>query len=233
METEKTCTKCKKSKLINQFPKAKQNKDNLSSWCHFCHCEAAKTRYNRLKKENKKWDIDNICKKCNFCNQEKLLKEFGPAAGGSFGRSHKCRDCYKIYNSTPKRRKYFRERKRKLMAKDPAFKFKNRTRESISKLLKGKIKSSNTEGLLGCSFAFLREYLESKFKPGMTWENYGRGGWHVDHIIPCVAFDLSKEQDQKKCFHYTNLQPLWEFDNLSKNDKIGGKRYSNLRQDHI
>jgi DNA/RNA endonuclease G (NUC1) len=66
----------------------------------------------------------------------------------------------------------------------------------------------------------LKAHLEAKFLPGMTWDNYGVHGWHIDHIIPCAAFDLSKETEQRKCFHFTNLQPLWAKDNLRKSDSL-------------
>lgn len=68
----------------------------------------------------------------------------------------------------------------------------------------------------------VRDYLESKFQKGMSWDNHGFGDdkWHIDHIIPCDAFDLTNEDEQKKCFHYTNLQPLWQRDNLRKSNKI-------------
>ena len=62
---------------------------------------------------------------------------------------------------------------------------------------------------LGCSIQFFREYLESKFTKGMTWETWGLYGWHLDHIIPISSFDLSDPEQQKQCFHYTNTQPLW------------------------
>ena len=54
----------------------------------------------------------------------------------------------------------------------------------------------------------------------MTWENHGRYGWHIDHIMPCSSFDLTDPEQQKKCFHYTNLQPLWAHENMSKGAKI-------------
>ena len=57
----------------------------------------------------------------------------------------------------------------------------------------------------------------------MTWKNHGLKGWHIDHIIPCAAFDLTKEEEQKKCFHYSNLQPLWWIDNLKKSNKMEGE----------
>jgi hypothetical protein len=66
--------------------------------------------------------------------------------------------------------------------------------------------------------AFLKGYLAGKFKDGMTWENHGE--WHIDHIKPCASFNLLDEGEQKKCFHYTNLQPLWASENLSKGCKF-------------
>jgi len=78
-------------------------------------------------------------------------------------------------------------------------------------------KSVSTMKLLGCSIDFLKKHLESQFKSGMSWSNYGK--WHVDHIRPCASFDLSKPEEQRKCFHYTNLQPLWAKDNLKKGQK--------------
>jgi hypothetical protein len=71
---------------------------------------------------------------------------------------------------------------------------------------------------LGCSLVDFKKYLESKFEKGMSWSN--KGEWHIDHIIPCNSFDLTKEEEAEKCFHYTNLQPLWALDNLRKGSKI-------------
>jgi hypothetical protein len=85
------------------------------------------------------------------------------------------------------------------------------------------IKNNTTEVLIGCDIKTARKHLESKWKDGMNWDNYGSptgdyfSGWHIDHIVPCASFDLSKKEDQLKCFHYTNLQPLWAEENLSKN----------------
>jgi hypothetical protein len=81
------------------------------------------------------------------------------------------------------------------------------------------IKSSNTINLLGCSLEEARKHLESQFKEGMTWENHGNKGWHIDHIRPCASFDLTDIEQQRDCFNYKNLQPLWWNENLSKGDK--------------
>jgi hypothetical protein len=78
-------------------------------------------------------------------------------------------------------------------------------------------KANKTVALLGCSTLYLKTYLELLFLPGMSWENYGE--WHIDHIKPCASFDLTKKEEQLMCFHYTNLQPLWALDNISKGAK--------------
>lgn len=90
----------------------------------------------------------------------------------------------------------------------------------IRQVLQGGYKSNRTVLLLGCSIEFFKGYLSAQFKDGMSWNNYGYKGWHIDHIRPCASFDLSKPEQQKECFHYTNLQPLWWYDNLKKSDKI-------------
>lgn len=70
-------------------------------------------------------------------------------------------------------------------------------------------KSNSSVKLLGCSYEFFKQYLESKFTKGMGWENHGLYGWHIDHIKPCSLFNLLDPEQQKLCFHYTNIQPLW------------------------
>lgn len=82
------------------------------------------------------------------------------------------------------------------------------------------VKADHTMDLLGCSPEFFKRHIESQFQEGMSWENQGKGGWHLDHIIPCDYFDLSDPEQQKICFNYKNLQPLWERDNLSKSNKL-------------
>ena len=79
-------------------------------------------------------------------------------------------------------------------------------------------KRNTTAELVGCSIKYLKQYLERKFKPDMTWKNHGRFGWHIDHIRACSRFDLSDLSQQKKCFNYTNLQPLWAKDNIRKSN---------------
>jgi hypothetical protein len=108
----------------------------------------------------------------------------------------------------------------KRMNEDEGFLILQRCRKRAYDALKGYVKSARTRQLLGCSADTLREHIEQQFENGMTWGNYGK--WHVDHIMPCALFDFTKKEDQQKCFHCTNLQPLWASENLSKSDKVDG-----------
>jgi hypothetical protein len=109
--------------------------------------------------------------------------------------------------------KYERERKKR----NPNYKLAKIIRSRICLALKNGYKSKRTTELLGCSFKEVWNHLESKFQPGMTKENHGL--WHVDHIRPCSSFNLTDPEQQKICFHYTNLQPLWAEDNMKKGAK--------------
>ena len=114
---------------------------------------------------------------------------------------------------------------------DPTLRLTKSLRARVRQALKGKNKSKSTMELIGCTIDELWLHLEKQFEPGMTRENNGCGEvcWHVDHIKPCAAFDLSDPEQQKICFHYTNLQPLWQKDNLSKGAKFDDRPLSVLR----
>ena len=104
--------------------------------------------------------------------------------------------------------------------KDFSYRLRINLRARIREAIKnnGTKKSYSTIFLIGCEVDYLRQHLESQFKTGMSWSNYGER--EIDHIQPCSSFDLTNEQQQKKCFHYTNLQPLWWHENLKKGSRI-------------
>lgn len=114
------------------------------------------------------------------------------------------------------RNDYQRDRR----ANDPAYKIADCLRSRLYKAVKagGAGKSASTIKLTGCALPELMAHLESQFQPGMTWENQGQ--WEIDHIKPCASFDLTKPEEQRACFHWTNLAPLWAADNRSKGDKL-------------
>jgi hypothetical protein len=124
---------------------------------------------------------------------------------------------YKILHKK-ERREYDRIYTKNRLKTDINFRIAHYLRTRIRKVLRYNKKTDSTMKLLGCSIDFLKQHLEKQFTEGMSFSNYGK--WHIDHIKPCARFDLSKPIEQLKCFHYTNLQPLWESDNCSKKDKI-------------
>jgi len=101
---------------------------------------------------------------------------------------------------------------------NPKIKLKNSLRSRINELMNKKYNNPRTVDMVGCDYEFLIKYIESKFKEGMSWDNYGYYGWHIDHIIPLSS--AKTEEEISKLYHYTNLQPLWAKDNLQKSNKI-------------
>lgn len=119
------------------------------------------------------------------------------------------------YKKYKKIRNKILERRQK--AKNPMLKIKSNLGKRIRDLMFKYPKSKSK--MIGCSGQELKKYLESKFLLGMSWENYGKFGWHVDHIKPLSKFNLSNAEEIEKANHYTNLQPLWWRDNLQKLNK--------------
>jgi hypothetical protein len=113
-------------------------------------------------------------------------------------------------NST--RRKTLQKRR----DEDPSYRIRMNMHTRLSQMVTRKV--GNTMELAGCSLDDLCTFLEAEFSEGMNWQNYGLKGWHIDHIRPCASFNLEDPEEQKKCFHWTNLQPLWAIDNIRKSD---------------
>jgi len=189
----KTCNKCNEEKLLENFCVRKASKDGLSYVCRECDSKRKKSHY----KENK----DKILEK-----NKKYVRE----------NKEKVREYInKWRRDNPECRNKYVKRKYK---SDPSYRLLNCLRSRVYAAMIGAAKSASTMELVGCSIDKLKQHLESKFTEGMSWDNYG--DWHVDHIKPCASFDLSDPEQQRLCFNYKNLQPLWAADNLSKADSI-------------
>jgi len=170
--------------------------------------------YSRLSKFN------NI-KREQWFNEEQLKKRKEQRALARKRHDQKNKKREWRLNNLDKEKKYRIRSISKLKGKPEWRLLKNvRARLRSALLAQDNKKNTKTTILLGCTIQELRDHLESQFTEGMTWENMGRGGWHIDHIIPCAFFDLSKPSHQKVCFNWQNLQPLWESDNCAKGDKI-------------
>ena len=179
---------------------------------------------NKNMKEEYESKIKSIKKECN--EKDRLYRLTHKVEIKKYKRDHKIKlvEYAQKYNKD-----YYQKNKIKILSRvisytknrldnDINFRLIHRIRKRIWAVLKGINKSKSTMKLVGCHIDLLRLHLQSKFQPGMSFSNYGK--WHIDHIIPCARFDLSKASEQKKCFHYTNLQPLWAKENLTKNDKF-------------
>ena len=188
-------------------------------------------------------------KRCTKCSTIKLFNLFGPQKAGYMRLKAQCRECdveydkqFQSKNNTRSERdktdkakqyrkkyvtknldwwrKYEREYRYNRRKDDMFFKIKGNLSGRLSDLINKRNLSTNTFELIGCNRETFLSHIEKQFTEGMTWENYGLKGWHIDHITPLSSFDLIIESEVKKACHYTNLQPLWWYDNLEKGNKI-------------
>jgi hypothetical protein len=221
----KKCPKCNQIKPVKDFSKNKCRKDGLSSYCKCCIKILRATKYKqRRQTSSRKYYEDNkeqiTAKNHNYYKQntENLIK---------YQKNYRKNNKEQISKT---KQKYYKENKQEILERIKQYKrYKRKTssefriiesiRARIHSLLKSH-KTTSSFSLLGCSIDECRKHLEAQFVDGMSWDNYGKFGWHIDHIRPCASFDLTDPEQQKECFHYTNLQPLWAKDNLSKGSKF-------------
>ena len=228
----KTCIKCNELKTIENFWK---NGNSHKSTCIPC---MAKIRAAR-KKQVFPIDISLKEKKCCTCLIIKPISLFNKDKYVVNGYAKVCKECRSLSNKKlyienreekiESSKVYYESNKKKIIKKsnlkniekrkqDPMFTMIRRLRNRLwyALHLKGWQKNSNFDKYIGCTHKELIVYLESKFQPGMTWEN--KGQWHIDHIIP-LSSATSEAQLYDLC-HYSNLQPLWAKDNIKKGNKI-------------
>jgi hypothetical protein len=242
---EKHCLKCDEWKVLKEFGKHKRSWDGLTSRCKGCNLIAEEKKRRKLGIKPKalaEHRFEGVLeeKHCLGCDDWKVLKEFSKNKKTWDGLQGHCKVCtaiaYKKQMSTQlgrervraKGRKTARKRRvngkinayrRKRRREDPAYAILDRLRTRVRTVLKaqGAKKSIGTITLLGCTSAFFQSYIEKQFVDDMTWEN--RDKWHIDHRVPCSAFNMLDPLEQRCCFWYKNQQPMWANDNLSKHDK--------------
>lgn len=209
----KLCTKCKILKSLNNFVKNKLQNDGLHYICKECHKVYKEQNKQILKEKHKNWLLNNkehihlYNKEYNFNNPKK--KEYTKN--------------WLILN--PNYQKNWKKDKYK---NDVNFKLLDNIRSRLNHSLFGNIKSESTLNLIGCKIEELKYHLEKQFLPEMNWSNHGEI-WEIDHIKGCCNFDLSKDIEQKQCFHFSNLQPLFKTTKIAeqlKYNHIGNRNKS-------
>lgn len=199
----KTCRKCNVPKEDGEFGRCGATgarATQLRSRCNVCLKQDSRDRYwkdpENARKKQREWMASH--------------PEYRPRKTPEAARAHSKK--YRESHPNAYRLRY---------TSDLGFRLSVNLRGRIHKALKwaGINKSEATKGLIGCPVVWLEAWIESQFKPGMTWENYGPV-WHIDHIKPCASFNLADPEQQKICFHWSNQQPLFARDNISKGAKV-------------
>lgn len=248
----KKCSKCQEIKPINDFhkngkiskngviatrPKCKLCESNIRHFEYLQNPEKFKNRnkifrsnhknyyskYNKNYRQKHKQEI--IVYQINWrINNKEKIKQTNKI--NHLKNKERDNNLSKIYHKTHKKEisetRKIRENKR--LKTDNCFRLIRLLRRRVLLALHDNWKFGSTIELLGCSIIEFKKYLEKQFTEGMNWGNQGKGGWDIDHIIPCNWFKqhdmLTNLADQKRCFHYTNCRPMWHKDNLKKSDNV-------------
>lgn len=243
--THKVCVDCKVNKEYSLYhKKTKNGRITVQSRCKDCQSAYKKNRYwsNRdvelAKMTQSRLKPENVLKKKEYYkkNKEDYIKRYKKYMDDEEKKKAKLESSKKRYQENKEqirarhKRNYEKpETKEKIRLSHHVRKetdvqyvirrrLRFRLRNIVKSLKNNKYKLMSSIELLGCDMNFFKSYIESKFVDGMSWERLSE--IHLDHIKPCVKFDLTKIEEQKICFHYTNIQPLWAKDNLIKNSKF-------------
>jgi hypothetical protein len=202
---KKICSKCKLEKDVCEFNRksvSNKGKQYYKSWCKNCQ-----SRDNKVKR---------------LLNPEKYKVWYSETRKerNEYRSKYYQRNKEKILTQNKKQTNKRNIARNKKYNEDPVFKIKRLLSTRIKEVLKLKSfnKKQTYNSIVGCSPEFLMEHIEKQFTEGMSWENHGLYGWHIDHIVPLSSAKTEKEI--YKLSHFTNLQPLWAKDNLKKSDKI-------------
>lgn len=216
----KTCTKCNILHPIENYHRDCTAPDGHVAQCKSCRKKST-FEYNSRPEVKKRISEYGKSRRTNpdfVAQQKKRDREYyeNPENRERIkGRS-------RLWQQDPNNKIKSNARRAKRKAEDVQFRLASNLRGRLGVALKQGSKVGSAVDDLGCSINELREHLESKFQPGMTWENWGRGRgkWQIDHIMPLAAFNLTDRQHVLLACYYLNLQPLWWEDNLAKHDKI-------------
>lgn len=194
----KECKKCKDIKYLDMFPKSSRYIDGHRNVCKEC-------TYRRDSNSSKKYYEKN---KANIHLKRKEYRELNRDKIASYEKEWR-----------QKNKKIIARKRRERLKKDPFFKCTSTLRRRLNRSIKSKNWShkSSFNKYIGCTKDEFISHIESLFQFGMSWDNHGVHGWHLDHKIPLSS---AKSQDEIYALcHFSNIQPLWSVDNLKKGNK--------------
>ena len=228
---EKICNTCNILKHFSEYTINKRYKYGIENRCKDCFKIYLSNKKDKLQESQKKWKQKNpdymkeYQKKYEIiAYQKKYYKEnsqiYKQWRINNSERELNSRQKY-IEKNKEKLNEYQRKWKQNKRENDINYKLQQnisrRIRYELNTLLKGK-KTKRTTQYIGCTIEELKTYIEKLFNDDMNWENYG-SYWHIDHIIPCIAWNFSLENDNNYCWNFRNLQPLESSANQSKKDR--------------
>lgn len=230
-----TCNSCRsKRRRESTYLKNKEQIDELntlnSQKLRKCKkCNTIKPFEDFTINYNCDYNITHICKVCNNSYVSKRNKKY-PELRRNRNAEYRKNNLEKVRKwkreSEERNRDKMNKRRKELYRNDEHFRMGHLLRGRLRDLIKNRetVKPETAPKLIGCTIEIFINHIESLFTEGMTWDKFGFKGIHIDHIKPCSAFDLSDPEQQKECFYYTNLQPLWAEDNLSKSTKLNWRK---------
>lgn len=222
--TVKICQDCKTELSISNFNKRLISKDGYSDYCKVCY------KKRRISKSSD-ITITQQTKSCIKCNNIKPVSDFKSTKKSKDGYYHNCKACLPEikWNKEKQKlseKKYVENNKEKLREKwrKDGKKINRIVRDRLNHRIRdallncGQQKNNKTSSFIGCNISYLKKWFEFQFINNMNWDTIHL--WHIDHVNPCNAYNLSNIDEQMNCFNWTNLRPCWIHDNLSKSGKI-------------
>ena len=250
----KICSMCKIDKPKSDYHKLNTKSCGIQTKCKECTSKYKKERYwrnheaelakmtkSRLKPENieqrrgyyKERKGEYRKRYLKYVSDEKCIQRIKKSSKDTYQKNkEQVRARHRKNSQKEEVKARVRERHNQRKSTDLEYvitrRLRFRLRHIFKRLGSDNYKALSTMNLLGCEMPFFKEYIESKFVDGMNWDRISE--IHLDHIKPCASFDLTNPDEQKKCFHYTNVQPLWYEDNLSKGAKYEGENYRKCKK---
>lgn len=221
----KKCSTCQNIKEDIDFAKSKSTKSGLQHSCKLCRKNMRLANLEKFSQRDKESYQKNRDKKLQY---QKEYQQVNRTERLEYLRKYQAehklelREKQLVYTKTNQKHinKVKAKRKYERYHNDINYKLSAVLRCRFIRALKGNAKRGSAVRDLGCTIEEFKVYIENKFKVGMTWDNWSRDVWHLDHKIPLCAFDLNNPIELKKAVHYTNLQPLWATENLKKNGNL-------------